>query len=128
MRTLAVVSVAVLGAMSAACATGPKDPMAEFDAARIITCQAGPECDQTWSRAVTWVVSNTKMKVQIQTDDLLQTYESPNSADTRYTLARLSAGPARYQITLTAGCRHSLVCLPNPTRQKAAFYRAVTGQ
>jgi hypothetical protein len=72
---------------------------------RQITCRAGPDCDAKWTRAVSWIVSNSHSKIQTQTDILIQTFNPEISTALGFTATKVASSNGLYEITLTAGCR-----------------------
>lgn len=128
MKASTIPGLTAAGMLLAGCATQPMDPVTAYYANEPITCAAGSECEEMWSRAVMWVVRNSETKIQIQTDNLIETYNPSKSVVTAYSVTMTAVGSGRYEILLKAACSNMFVCDPNPALQKAAFYRAVTGR
>jgi hypothetical protein len=92
------------------------------EAPQPITCQAGPDCDAKWSRAVSMIANNAGWKIQTQTDSLIQTYNSTGgSTRPSYTVTKTAIGNGLYEITLSGGC-DNFVCTPTITESRAKFY------
>jgi hypothetical protein len=118
MRILVVLGAAsVLAACSAAPRAVPAPPPAP------ITCQTRADCEAKWSRAISWIVNNSELKIQTQSDLLIQTYNSIDaSTSLAFTITRVATGePGIYQITIAAGCANFIGCFPTPAEARASF-------
>jgi hypothetical protein len=94
-----------------------------------ITCRSGPDCDAKWSRAVTWVATNSTYKIQLQTAELVQTmgplHNDPSPA---FTVTRtIGASPGISEISLRGGCGNLIGCVPTVAESRAKF-NAFVGQ
>jgi hypothetical protein len=89
---------------------------------RPITCTKGADCDGKWSRAVSWVATNSAYKVQTQTDSIIQTMGPlPDDPRPAYSVTKLATGPTTYEITFNGGCDNWLGCIPGVTEARAEF-------
>jgi hypothetical protein len=88
-----------------------------------ITCQAGTDCDAKWSRAIGWLASNSRWKIQNQTDMLVQTYNSvDDSPNPGFTVTKVATGqPGVYQLNFDGGCANILGCIPTVAESRASF-------
>ncbi len=87
-----------------------------------ITCNKGPDCDAKWSRAVSWVTTNSSYKVQTQTDSIIQTMGPlPDSPSPAYSVTKVAATPTMYEITFNGGCDNFLGCIPTVAESRATF-------
>ena len=106
-------TVVVLGAagLVASCSAAP------------ITCQTGADCEAKWSRAISWLTTHSQLKIQTQSDYLIQTYNSIDaSTSLAFTITRVATGqPGIYQISFAAGCDNFIGCFPTPEEARAGF-------
>ncbi len=119
--TAAIASAAALGG----CAHRI-DPATLGAAQQPVTCTTKGECAALWSRAVSWVALNSKMRISTQTDELIQTYAPPPGTDfvPQITVSLLKNPDGGGRITFAASeCR--LVCQPGRVYMEAAFKRFV---
>lgn len=79
-------------------------------------------CKEQWERAQLWLASHSKMKVQIATDVLLETYNPPNYWDYGFTITKNPIGGEKYEINMKPSCPNFLGCSPKPDKVKKAFY------
>ena len=93
-----------------------------------ITCEVGPDCNAKWSRAKQWVAANSPLKVQKETDTIIQTVSSPaDSRTTAFTITRNATTKFGVdEIDFTAGCVSLLSCIPNIAESRAGFRAFVT--
>src|ERR1700737_348580 len=68
--TLRAISIIGLGMLVGACASSE---VKQILPPRPIICIVGADCDAKWSRAVAWIKTNSTLKVQAQTDTVVQT-------------------------------------------------------
>ena len=124
MRILGIVA---LGAALAGCAaTAPQQ--AALAPPPAITCKLGPDCDAKWSRAVSWVTTNSSYKIKTQTADIVQTMgptdSSPNSA---FTVTKVAQNSGLYEITYAGGCDNWIGCIPTINESRSRFTTFVLG-
>lgn len=88
-----------------------------------IKCFDKAQCDAKWSRAITWIATNSSWKIQTQTDFLVQTYNSiDDSPSPSFTVTKVAKGaPNSYEITFTGGCANILGCIPSVAESRASF-------
>ncbi len=88
-----------------------------------ITCQAGPDCEAKWSRAIGWVATNSQWKVQSQSDFLIQTYNSiDDSPSPSFTITKVATGqPGSFEISFNGGCANILGCVPTVAESRVSF-------
>jgi hypothetical protein len=87
-----------------------------------ITCTNKNDCDAKWSRAVSWIASNSSWKIQTQTDFLIQTYNSINdSAAPSFTITKVAQPNGTFQITFDGGCANIFGCVPTVAESRARF-------
>jgi hypothetical protein len=109
----------------AACATAAKAPT---PLPGPIKCTAGPDCDAKWSRAVSWVASNSSYRIAIQTDSMIQTM-GPIKDDSAlaYTITKSAIDPKTYQILASDRCGDSFQCSTPPVDALWRFTQFVAG-
>jgi hypothetical protein len=93
-----------------------------------VTCKAGPDCDAKWSRAVSWVTTNSAYKLGTQTDSVIQT-KGPSDSDPSpaYTVTKVAKSPGIYEFTFTGGCDNIFGCVPEIPVARAKFTGFVLG-
>jgi hypothetical protein len=125
LRTLATVGALVI--LTGCAATVPQQVTVAPPPA--ITCKLGPDCDAKWSRAVSWITTNSSYKIKTQTADIVQTMgptdSSPNSAFTVTKVAQNTGG--LYEITFAGGCDNWIGCIPTVSESRARFTAFVLG-
>jgi hypothetical protein len=93
-------------------------------------CFTEYNCEKKWAAARDWVNNNAKYKIQIYSDDLIETYKGSNtSADlyARVTKTLLGGvGDSKvYAIELSAGCANIFGCFPNAKKSLLNFNQVV---
>lgn len=124
------VVIAPLLALSA-CATTDDETLARAQAwaDRDVVCQSEGECEEMWGRAISWVAEFSSYRIQLQTDDLIQTYgPTPNSPYPAYMVSRTPLGDNQYRINFRAGCDNMFGCNPNIVIAHGAFNRTVLNE
>lgn len=101
------------------CASAPQQAAAPI---RPINCKAGPDCDAKWSRAVSWIATNSGYKIRSQTADLIQTMGPTDSSPTAaFTVTKVATAPGSFDITFAGGCDNVFGCIPTVAESRAAF-------
>ena len=95
---------------------------------RPITCKAGKDCEEKWSRAVQWVKQNSTYKFQTLSDNLIQTY-GPFDSDPRsaFSITKVAEGHNKYTIDFSAACDNWIGCIPSVIELKISFINYVMG-
>jgi len=129
-RYLSMVIVLLL----AGCATMTPEQIAakqvkEANAEREVMCVKGKDCDVKWGRAIDWIVRESKWKIKIQTDNLIQTsgLDSGDSRHPGFVVTKVGVGNGRFQITMDWQCGCIGDMLNDPTL-KASFNTFVLGE
>jgi hypothetical protein len=88
-----------------------------------INCRAGADCDAKWSRAVGWIVTNSRWKIQSQSDTMVQTSNAVDgSLSPSFTVTKVAtADPSVYQIVFDGGCDNIFRCEPTLAESRAKF-------
>lgn len=98
------------------------------DANQPVTCKAGPDCEEKWSRAVQWVKQNSEYKFQTVSDNVIQTMgplaHDPSAA---FTITKVATGHNTYEIDFDGGCDAMFGCMPSLLASKASFVDYVMG-
>jgi hypothetical protein len=82
-----------------------------------------------WSRAVSWVATNTGYKMQTQTDSIVQTMGPlPDSPTPAFNVTKVATSPTNYQITFSGGCDNWIGCVPTVEESRVKFTSFVLGQ
>ncbi len=90
-------------------------------------CSSTTNCNAEWSRALAWVVQNSYFRIQIQTDNLIQTY-GPINADLNpaFEINRTSNSDGSGTITFLSGCGNEFGCNPDPADLMNEFSLYIT--
>jgi hypothetical protein len=113
--------VGICGLLAALALAGCARQSSVAEPPRPITCLAGADCDAKWSRAIAWVASNSRWKIQTQTERLVQTFSSAHkSASPGFTVTKSFAGLGLYDISFTGGC-DSFGCVPTIAESREKF-------
>ena len=87
-----------------------------------ITCQAGPDCEAKWARALAWIESNSQWQIETKTDLVIETKSSiNNSSSPGFKASKIADGPGSYEIKLVAGCASWFGCTPTLEESRAQF-------
>jgi hypothetical protein len=93
-----------------------------------VICTAGVDCDAKWSRAVAWIATNSNLKIQTQTETVVQTAGAVRSEPTpAFTVTKVARGDGRYEITFNGGCGNATRCVPTIPESRARFTEFVLG-
>ncbi len=103
-----------------ACATSPPTD-------RLITCTAGSDCDEKWSRAMQWLEQNTSSKVTA-TDTQLTVAESVDEAKPAFEVTKATNDKGKtFTITMRAWCAAGN-CDEIVAPLRTSFYDSVLGR
>ena len=94
------------------CATITPKQQAAMDET-IPVCLGKVECEAKWAAARNWVLNNAKFKIQIYSDDLIETYNPP--PDSPLIAARVRKQPLQnggYGIYVNVWCNNMFGCVP----------------
>ena len=79
-----------------------------------------------WRRAQAWIANNSRMKIQIATDAIVETYNPPTGATYfAYRLTREPVGGAKERIWIRAWCGNMFGCEAHPAVPMWSFKRYV---
>lgn len=91
------------------------------------TCNTARECEVKWSAARTFLLSNSRMRLQTITPDFLETYNSPSSdPGLAWRVTKEAVGESSYRIVGRAWCGNMFGCVPDARLTMLAFNRAVS--
>jgi hypothetical protein len=112
---------AAFAAALAGCATQPQlTPEEQAEAHAPLTCSPGEQCAMYWRRAQAWLALNSRMKIQIATDTVLETHNVVNHEPTyAFRLVRVPEGTGSERITIFLACGNMFGC-PVPQERVAA--------
>ena len=99
----------------AGCATAPQ--LSEYEIKELntpITCKDKAECDAKWSKTQAYVVQNSKWKIKVATDTILQTEGPFDQMSLAYTVTKSINSNGSGEITVQAGCGNLFGCEQNP--------------
>ena len=121
------IAVFVLVAGIVGCATSPARQEANAAAQQHLqdtqpVCAHPRQCEAMWIAARDWITSTCGFKIQVATDNLLETYNSTDASTAlacRVTKTPLPAGG--YKFAATAGCDNIFGCGIPPLRAVQSF-------
>jgi len=101
--------IIIIAAGLAGCATVPPSDRQPIQA---ITCKSKADCDVKWSKAVAWVSANAAYRMQVQSEQLIQTY---NSIDTGLSVVvnKISEPNGAGKIVARMSCGNMFGCFPD---------------
>jgi len=95
------------------CATMSQQQIEEYQET-IPYCIENVDCKEKWAAAKQWLLDNARMKIQIYSDDLIETYNPPpNSPNLAARIRKQPAGKYTYSITANVWCSNLIGCVPN---------------
>ncbi len=94
-----------------------------------LVCE-GPACTEAWSRAQFWIHQHSRMKLQVATDTVLETYNPAGIVAYGFSIAKEPLGENKFRITVRLVCGNMFGCTPpSPTEAQNAFFHYLkTGQ
>ena len=91
-------------------------------------CYDEMDCRNKWSAAQIWVARNCRMKIQIVTDTIIETYGPPEySTKLAATVIKEPVGNGRYQIIISTWC-DNFQCYPDALQSALHFNQYVGSQ
>ena len=114
------------GMLVGACASSQEQPPPP----QPIICTIGADCDAKWSRAASWIGTNSALKIRLRTPTTIQTSDPPASSDSTpaFTVTKVARGDGRYEIAFNGGCAKASRCAPIIAESRARFTLYVLGQ
>ena len=109
------ISVFVIGflfVLSGCAAITPKDKTLLNET--VALCSSKSECDAKWSAAKEWALNHSSMKLQVYSDDLIETYDAPGDSPVLAVIIRKqpTANPGVYAISIDLWCNSVSECVP----------------
>ena len=112
----------------AACASAPDEPANNPEAAAPVACIDKAQCDLYWQRAQAWIAANSRYRVQLVTDTVIQTYGPiTGTFDLAYTVVKTPSSDGSGRIAVACACGNLFHCEPTRTEATIAFKRFVRG-
>jgi hypothetical protein len=93
---------------------------------RPITCKAGADCDEKWSRAAAWISINAARKIERRTDEFIQT--TGHDTSPAFTVTKIATTPGNYEINFAGDCDNPFGCIPTVAQSRARFENFVLAQ
>lgn len=111
----------------AACATNSPEREAYIAGVKASTptCAEAKTCEVKWSAARSWLLDNSKMKLQHVTNDYMATFNSTDDMTVVYSVNKSAAADGSYKIVASAGCENPFGCYQDPWRMVKEFNDAV---
>jgi hypothetical protein len=95
-----------------ACAS-PQGGMSQFEldvAKQPLTCKDKAQCDVYWQRAQTYIVKNSRWKIQLSNDTLIQTYGPGDDPYLAYTVNKVLKSDGSAEIEVSTRCGNMFGC------------------
>lgn len=90
------------------------------------TCSTDRECEVKWAAARSFVLGNSRMRLQTVTGDFLETFNSPSGEPgLAWRVVKQPFGANGYEIRATAWCGNMFGCVPNALQAMIDFNRTV---
>lgn len=81
------------------------------EAMRPLECVGAEQCTAYWRRAQVWIAQNSRMKIQIATDAIIETYNVTNYLPVySYRVTRESKGGGAESIVINGQCGNQFGC------------------
>jgi hypothetical protein len=117
-----VMSTAELPAPSGLPATPPPIAKPSGPPPSRITCQAGPDCEAKWARALAWLEANAQWDIETKNDRVIESKPSINSSSyPGFKATKVADGAGGYEIRLIGGCASWFGCTPTVEESRAQF-------
>lgn len=94
--------------------------------ASIPTCRTQKQCEAIWSAASTWVSAHCGMKIQTETENLIETFNSPPYSPLTSCKVSKVQGPGHmFALDMYVACANIFGCQPSGKDQVLAFGAAM---
>ena len=117
MKKILIVVVFMLSIIAlSGCVTAPTiTPQQQTEINKNIPmCFSKKECEAKWAVARKWVLNNCTTKIQIYSDDLIETFNPPaHSPELAARIIKEPAGNNAYAILATIWCNNMFGCVPS---------------
>ena len=125
---LAALVVAILTLAGCTTLTHQQEAQIQANANRRVTCSKGADCDTKWGRAVAWISQNSRWKIQIQNEHMIQTYTAVGgSPSSSFLVNKVPVDNDTFEIVMTSGCDNIFGCTPDAATLKAMFTNFLIG-
>lgn len=121
------IALALIFAALAGCATTKEaSPEVKAAAEKPLICEGSEQCDLYWQRAMFYINSNSRYKIQTSNENLIQTY-NPTGGDAYvgYNISREPLGNGRFRIWVKVFCDNMFGCVPEVYSEIAKVKRYV---
>jgi len=105
-----------------ACATITPQQQAKMNET-VPICYGAKDCEAKWAAARDWILNNIRQKIQIYSNDLIETYNDPNpySASLSFRVTKKPLGNDSYLFETRGGCNNIFGCVPSVTEAVINF-------
>lgn len=130
-QTRKIASAAILVFAATGCATVTPEQQAKWGETAPI-CYTEPDCKTKWAAARDWIHSNAGYKIQIYSDDLIETYNSAYSDPkiavraAKKPLGKDAEGNTTNVINVTVSCGNMFGCVPSANEAITSFNHHVS--
>lgn len=125
----ALVTGLICAALSACAVHNPQLNAAEIKEANDpLLCVGQEQCALMWRKAQVWISVNSRWKIQISTDTIIETYSPSEAAvDRAYRITRMPGESATDRIVITSWCRNMFGCSTTLNADAISFKRYLRG-
>ena len=96
------------------------------EALKPLTCQGPGQCAEYWKRAQVWIAQNSRMKIQLATDAVIETFDPPNYPAVRgYRITRTPMADGIERISIASACNSEWTCATDEYLDAVKFKRFV---
>lgn len=109
-KTIFIISLIFTG-----CAAAPQ--LSEYEINELnapISCKDKAECDSKWSKTQSYIVQNSKWKIKVATDTIIQTEGPFDQMELAYSATKSINSNGSGEITVQAACGNYFACETNP--------------
>lgn len=109
-KTIIIVSLIMSG-----CAAAPQ--LSEYEMNELnapLTCKDKADCDSKWSKTQAYIVQNSKWKIKIATDTIIQTEGPFDQMQLAYSATKSINSNGSGDITVQAACGNYFACEQSP--------------
>lgn len=131
MKKERVAALALASACLIGCSSNPSSAERAAKQAEIQrttpTCHSDQECKLKWAAARNWILANSPLKLQLITDDYLETYNpQPNYPEIAVRVQRQPlADGSGYAFPVTVWCDNIFGCVPNQWDAALSYNRTI---
>lgn len=110
------------------CASKPASPVEQKAAETPLICVDVEQCNLYWKRAQFYVNQNSRFKIQLSNESLIQTYSpTGGTTDVGYNISQEPLSDGSVRLWVKIWCDNMFGCYPDTVQEIARFKRYVSG-